>query len=86
MKDPTRTELTRSAHYRNLAGALRALVPKLKQPQSRGELQQLADDYERLAQFTQSVSASESHREASAEGRSRQHSVWLIVTHNSLDN
>lgn len=81
MKDALRTDLSRSARYRNIAEALRALLPTLKQPQSRLELQQLAEDYERLAQFTQSVAVSESRVKGSA-----QHSVWIIVPDNSLDN
>jgi hypothetical protein len=81
MKDAIRTDLSRSARYRDIAGALRALLPKLKQAQSRRELQQLAQDYERLAQFTQSVAASESQVNSPAR-----HPVWIIVTDNSLDN
>jgi hypothetical protein len=43
--------LARSEHYRLLAVSLRTLIPTLKTPESRLELRELADDFERLAEF-----------------------------------
>lgn len=40
-----------SEHYRQLAVSLRTLIPTLKTPESRFELRELADDFERLAEF-----------------------------------
>jgi hypothetical protein len=85
VKDLTRAELLRSDRYRNIAGALRALAPTLTQPESRFELQQLAEDYDRLARFTRSVSGAQLGVERAAE-KSATHAVWLILTDNSLDN
>lgn len=79
-------DVSRSNRYRAIAGALRALAPKLKQPESRFELQQLAEDYERLARFTQSASAAPLRVERFAGRRAPPRAVWLIVTDNSLDN
>jgi hypothetical protein len=78
-------ESSRSNCYRDMAGALRALVPKLKQPESRLELQQLAEEYERLASFTQSRSAARSDVKRCAD-ESLRRSVFIIVADNSLDN
>lgn len=78
--------LSRSNRYRGIAGALRTLASKLKQPESRLELQQLADDYDRLAQFTQSVSVDPVSVERCAKDGSERRSVWIILTDNSLDN
>lgn len=54
--------------YRELAGTIRKLVPTMKYADTRGELQGLAANYERLAQF-----ADASQRAAQAEER---HAVW----------
>ena len=62
------------------------MAPKLKQPESRLELQQLAEDYERLARFAQSAAAAPLRRERFASKRAAPRAVWLIVTDNSLDN
>lgn len=43
--------LARSEHYRQLAVSLRTLIPTLKTPESRFELRELAEDFERLAEF-----------------------------------
>jgi uncharacterized protein (DUF3084 family) len=51
------SEPARSSRDREMAEALRALARKLKQPEPRFELEQLAEEYERLSSFAQSVSA-----------------------------
>lgn len=51
MLDIKAERLARSEHYRRLAVSLRTLIPTLKTPESRFELRELADDFERLAEF-----------------------------------
>jgi signal transduction histidine kinase len=45
--------LPAAALYRQLAGTLRGLVPAMQYPDTRGDLNWLAADYERLARFAE---------------------------------
>lgn len=43
-----------TTNYRELAVAMRGLVPAMKHQETRGDLQRLAADYDRLAEFAES--------------------------------
>jgi hypothetical protein len=51
MLDIKADRLARSEHYSQLAVSLRTLIPTLKTSESRVELRELAEDFERLAEF-----------------------------------
>src|SRR5215469_1458630 len=66
-----------TTNYRELAGAMRGLVPAMKHQEARGDLQRLSADYDRLAEFANA-------RRRAARAHERRLTLATFATHRAM--